>query len=98
MSILQGLWVRFRALLFRERVEEELDDEIRFHLDMATEQLLRRSVSPDEARRRALLEFGGVERFKEKTRDARIFNSNPSFRSLVSSFFSHTDKVYVSFL
>ncbi len=71
MSILKGLWVRLRALLFRERVEEELDDEIRFHLDMATEQLMRRSLSPDEARRRALLEFGGVERFKEKTRDAR---------------------------
>ncbi len=37
MSFLKGLWVRLRALLFRERVEEELDDEIRFHLDMATE-------------------------------------------------------------
>ena len=71
MSILKGLWVRLRVLLFRETVEEELDDEIRFHLDMATEQLMRRSLSPDEARRQALLEFGGVERFKEKTRDAR---------------------------
>ena len=71
MSLLKGLWVRLRALLFPERVEEELDDEIRHHLDMATEQLMRRSLSPDEARRRALLEFGGVERFKEKTRDAR---------------------------
>ncbi len=63
MSILKGLWVRLRTLFFRKRVEEEVDDEIRFHLDMATEQLMRRSVSPDEARRRALLEFGGVERF-----------------------------------
>ncbi len=71
MSILKGLWVRLRALLFRERVEEELDDEFRFHLDMATEQLMRRSLPPDEARRRAVLEFGGVERFKEKTREAR---------------------------
>jgi hypothetical protein len=71
MSSLKGLWVRVRALLFREAVEEELEDEIRFHLDMETEKLIRSSLSPDEARRKALLEFGGVERFKEKTRDAR---------------------------
>ena len=71
MNVLKGLWVRLRALLFREAVEEELDDEIRFHLDMSTEQLMRDSLSPDEARRKALLDFGGVERFKEKTRDAR---------------------------
>ena len=71
MSILKGLWIRLRALLFRDSVEEELDDEIRFHLDMATEKLMRGSLPPDEARRKALLDFGGVERFKEKTRDAR---------------------------
>ncbi len=71
MSILKGVWVRLRALLFREAVEEELDDEIRFHLDKATEKLIHGGLSPDEARRRALLDFGGVERFKEKTRQAR---------------------------
>ena len=71
MNILKGLWVRVRALLFREKVEQELEDEIRFHLDMETEQLIHRSLPPDEARRKALLEFGGVERFKEKTRAAR---------------------------
>ena len=71
MSILKGLWVRLRALLFREEVEEELDDEIRFHLDMAAEKLMRGSLSPDEAHRQAILDFGGVERFKEKTREAR---------------------------
>jgi hypothetical protein len=71
MHRIKGLWVRLRALLFREAVEEELDDEIRFHLEMATEKLIHTDLSPEEARRRALLDFGGVERFKEKTRDER---------------------------
>ena len=71
MNLLKGLRVRLRAFLFREAVEEELDDEIRFHLDMATEKLIRSRLAPDEARRRALLDFGGVERFKEKSRDVR---------------------------
>jgi hypothetical protein len=70
-SILKGLSARLWSLLFRETVEQELDEEIRFHLDMATEKLMRGSLPPDEARRKALLEFGGVERFKERTREAQ---------------------------
>lgn len=61
---------RLRALWRRERLDRELDDELRFHLEMATERNLRRGMPPEEARRAALESFGGVERHRELTRDA----------------------------
>ena len=42
---------------------------MRFHLDQQTEKLRRAGMSPDEARRQALLKFGGLEGVKERTRD-----------------------------
>lgn len=50
-------------------VDRRLDEEIRFHLDQLTEKLRRAGMSPDEARRQALLTLGGVEFAKERTRD-----------------------------
>ena len=44
---------RLRLLLFREEVEQRLDEEFRFHLDMETERLVRAGVDAREARRRA---------------------------------------------
>jgi predicted permease len=58
-----------RSLFGRSRVERELDDELGFHVEMETKANLRRGMSPDEARRRALLDFGGVEGHKEACRD-----------------------------
>jgi macrolide transport system ATP-binding/permease protein len=60
---------RVRALLGRQRLDAEMDDEFRFHLEMETEKNLRAGMSPTEARRRAMIAFGGVERFKERTRE-----------------------------
>jgi len=60
-----------RALLHRSREETELADELSFHLEMETAANERRGLERDEARRRALAAFGGVERFKEEVRDAR---------------------------
>ena len=48
-----------------------MDDELRLHLEMETEDLIRSGVEPNEAYRRARASFGGVERFKEEGRDAR---------------------------
>ncbi|HEX8362329.1 MAG TPA: ABC transporter permease [Longimicrobium sp.] len=62
---------RLRALFQKDAVERELDEELAFHLEMATRNHLRAGMSPAEARRQAKLEFGGVERFKEEVRDAR---------------------------
>ncbi|HEX8276368.1 MAG TPA: ABC transporter permease [Longimicrobiaceae bacterium] len=62
---------RLRALFFRDRQERELDEEVRFHLAMETEANLRKGLGPAEARRRAAIAFGAVERYKEEVRDAR---------------------------
>jgi hypothetical protein len=60
-------------LLFRREAEERMEDEMRFHLEMETEKLIREGVSPAEARRRARVAFGGVEGHKEAMRDGRTF-------------------------
>ena len=63
---------RLRALVRREAVDRELDEEIRLHLALEAEDIARTTgVSADEARRRALVEFGGVTRYREEHRDAR---------------------------
>lgn len=71
MDGLKGLAKQIRSLFRKERVERELDEELRFHLEMETEKNIREGMTPEEARRRALLAFGGVERFKEEVRAAR---------------------------
>jgi predicted permease len=52
-------------------MEEQLDKEIRFHLDQHTIDLIAHGRSPEEARRHARLAFGGPEQVKEQCRDAR---------------------------
>lgn len=71
MSWLQQIIVRLRSIIYREEFEAELDDEISFHIDMQTEQLVKSGMSPDAARTEAMRAFGGVEQFKEGTRDVR---------------------------
>lgn len=71
MTILSELRERMRALFRRGRDEHELDEELRFHLEMQTEEYVRLGMETGEARRRAAIEFGGVERVKEEVRDAR---------------------------
>jgi putative ABC transport system permease protein len=60
---------RLVNLFRRSRVESGLDEEIRFHIDQQTEKNVRAGMTPSEARRRALVRFGGVEQVKEATRD-----------------------------
>jgi len=59
--------------LFRPRSRFAADqaEEFRFHLEMETAENVRRGMSEAEARRAALLRFGGQQRFREETRDAR---------------------------
>ena len=69
MDRIRGLLVRLRSLWNRTASERDLDDELRFHVAMETEAGEQRGLPADEARRRALVAFGGVERFREETRD-----------------------------
>ncbi len=74
MDRLRALWNRRRSLWRRREVERELDAELEFHLDMETRAAESRGLTPDEARREALVKFGGLDRFKEEARDARGLN------------------------
>jgi putative ABC transport system permease protein len=51
--------------------ENELDDELRFHLERQTDKYLRSGMSEGEAARRARLEFGGLDQVKNECREAR---------------------------
>ena len=56
--------------MFRRRaLERGVDEELQFHLDQQTQKYVRTGMSPDEARRQAMLRFGGVVRVQEETRD-----------------------------
>ncbi|NIN71802.1 MAG: FtsX-like permease family protein [Gemmatimonadetes bacterium] len=71
MDWLKRLARRIGILLKRSRVEREMDEEMRLHIEMEIEDLMRRGMNREEARRQALVRFGGVERYKERGRDAR---------------------------
>jgi predicted permease len=58
-------------LFHRRALERDLDKELRFHVDAAADDFVRGGMRPDEARRLARLQLGGVEQVKESTRDAR---------------------------
>src|SRR5262249_58823364 len=70
-AMLTDLAFRLRALFRRKAVEQELDDELRFHLEKQVDKHMAAGLSPAEAARRARLELGGVAQIKEECRDAR---------------------------
>ncbi|HEX6308275.1 MAG TPA: ABC transporter permease [Longimicrobiales bacterium] len=59
----------WHRLLRGRELQAGLDEEMRYHIERQTEKNVRLGMSPAEARRRALVSFGGVERMKELTRD-----------------------------
>jgi predicted permease len=71
MNVVHDLLARLRGLVLRRREEAELDEELRFHLDMEADLRRRGGASPAEARRQSAIALGGVERTKEAVRDAR---------------------------
>jgi putative ABC transport system permease protein len=60
-----------RNLSHRQEKELELDQEVRFYLDLLTEEKIRSGMTADAGRRAARLELGGVEQVKEQVRDVR---------------------------
>ena len=69
--MLSELYIRLRSLFRRDRVEEDLDEELRFHLDHQIEKYVAAGISREEAMRRVRLEFGEVDQIKEDCREAR---------------------------
>ena len=71
MTWLRVLRARFVALFWKGRLEQELDDELRSHLEMLVAENVRKGMSPKEARYAAMRSFGGVEQTKEIYREQR---------------------------
>jgi putative ABC transport system permease protein len=68
---LRSFW---QAIWNRSRFERELDDEMRFHLEARTEDLVRSGLPSEEARRRAQIEFGSTEAYQDRVRETRRVN------------------------
>jgi putative ABC transport system permease protein len=79
MRRLQSIFHRLRNLFHKDEVERETDQELGFHLERQIAEHAVAGMSPEEARRAALLEFGGLEQFKEACREARGVNRIESF-------------------
>ncbi|MGH9838934.1 MAG: ADOP family duplicated permease [Blastocatellia bacterium] len=65
------LLYRLRAIFRRRSVEQELYDELRFHLENEIEKLMRSGLTREEASRKAKLSLGGMDQVKEECRDSR---------------------------
>jgi predicted permease len=72
--MLSDLRFRLRALFHRAWMEDELDEELRFHFENEVEKYRKSGLNEEEARRRARLAFGGQEQVKEDCREARGTN------------------------
>jgi len=70
-ELLNDIRYRLRAVFKRDALERDLDDELRFHLEREADKYVAMGMSRDAARRQARLAFGGVDRAKEASRDAR---------------------------
>src|ERR1044071_8379870 len=62
---------RWRALTHKRAVEQELDNELQFHLDKDIAENINSGMTAEDARYEALKAFGGVEQSKEEARDTR---------------------------
>jgi putative ABC transport system permease protein len=74
MDLVRILLSRCAALFRRDRLDEDLDEELRAHIDLAAEENVKRGMSAQEARNAALREFGGVTQTKEAYRTQRGFS------------------------
>src|ERR1017187_8943264 len=74
-----GLWLRIKAagtnLLHKNKLESDLDAEIREYVDAVAEEKIAAGMSPSEARRIALAEIGGLEQAKHAVRENRTGTS-----------------------
>ena len=71
MNWFHKLRLRFRALFHKEKLDARMDDEMRSHIEMQTQENIEAGMKPGEARYSALRQFGWVESIKETCRDQR---------------------------
>ncbi|HLY42484.1 MAG TPA: ABC transporter permease [Terracidiphilus sp.] len=73
--MLSELTYRVRAILRRNRLNNELDEELRDHIERETEKHVRAGIPAEEARRNALLSLGGLDQARQRTRESRGTNA-----------------------
>lgn len=73
--------LRLRSLFKRPRVEDELDEELRYHLERQIDENIADGMDPREARWAALRSLGGLEQRKEECRDQRKLNMFDNFKN-----------------
>src|SRR6266567_4715566 len=71
--------LRLRSVFRKTIVEQQLSEELRFHLEKLIEEKVAKGMTPEEARYAALRELGGVEQIKEECRDMRRVNYIENF-------------------
>ena len=59
-----------KSFLFRNQAEDLMDSEVRYHIERETAEYIGKGLSPAEARRQAMLAFGGIDKTEEECRDA----------------------------
>lgn len=83
----------WKSILPKRASDAQMNSELRFHIEELTDENIAAGMSPEEARRRAMLEFGGQEKFKEEVRDvyrirvldATVANLRSAFRFIRKS-------------
>jgi len=68
---LRVLTARLLGRVNRDRLDDEFEEELRFHLQMEADTNLRRGMTPEQARRAARVRLGGIEGLREECRDVR---------------------------
>lgn len=87
MTVWNQLCSWLKATVRHSRMEDEMDAELRFHIESYADDLVRSGMARQEAMRRARLEFGGIDRAKEECREARGVNFiDPLLQDLRHSF------------
>jgi predicted permease len=71
MDLLRTIFSRIAALFRRRRLDADLDEELRAHIDLAVEENIQRGMPPQQARTAALRDFGGVTQTRERYRTGR---------------------------
>src|SRR5690349_8022991 len=71
MKSLSALWFSIRTLVHRNRADADIDEELAFHIEREAAMYERDGMSRDDARREAIRQFGGVQRYREECRDVR---------------------------
>src|SRR5260370_23164117 len=67
--------LRLRSLLRRQRVEQELDEELQYHLERKIEEYIAQGLTPEQSRYAALRAMDGLAQRKEECRDMRGVNT-----------------------